>query len=451
MPLSRRQVLRSAAHSAAAVAALSVLGSGASAQPASQPMTRAAATTRANDRPGFAVVGTGGLAKSLSRKIPDHGDIVAACDVDRTRLNTFNAERAGGKAFLTSDYRKILERKDVNCIVICTPDHWHAKIAAEAMLAGKDVYCEKPLTLTIDEGRMLSRIARQTGRVLQVGTQQRSEEHWQKVIALVHSGRMGRIRQVTCVIKTNTQGGPFPAAEPPAELDWDMWLGPTPYVPYIKQRCHYDFRWWYEYSGGRMTDWGAHYVDIAQWAAAPDLPGPTIIEPLEVAHPMKFRRGQPTCADCYNTASRFKVKATFANGVEMIITDQVKGAEQIDNGILFVGEKQTLFVNRKEFRGDAADALDADPLPPGALAAVRNGRPLMSHMANFVACVRDRGTPASDVFSHHRNLTTCHLANIALRLGRPLRWDATAEKILGDREADSFQLRPYRKGYEVTA
>jgi predicted dehydrogenase len=317
------------------------------------------------------------------------------------------------------------------------------------MRAGKDVYCEKPLTLTIDEGRILGRVARESGRVLQVGTQQRSDEQWQKVIALVHSGRMGRIRQVTCVIKTNTQGGPFPVTDPPADLDWDMWLGPAPRVPYIKQRCHYDFRWWYEYSGGRMTDWGAHYVDIAQWAAAPDLPGPTTIEPLEDVHPVKLRRGVPECADCYNTPKRFNVKCTFANGVELFITDVVPGAEQIDNGILFVGEKQTLFVNRKEFRGDAADALAADPLPAGALAAVRNGRAVMSHMANFVACCRDRGTPASDVWSHHRHLTTCHLANIALRLNRTIQWDATSQRIIGDREADAFQSRPQRKGYEL--
>jgi predicted dehydrogenase len=416
---------------------------------ATQPVARSAATTRANDRPGFAVIGTGGMGNALGRKIPEVGDIVAACDVDAGRLAKFNADRAAGKAALFGNYREVLERTDVDCVAIATPDHWHARIAAEAMRAGKDVYCEKPLTLTIDEGRILSRVARQTGRVLQVGTQQRSEEHWQKVIALVHSGRMGRIRQVTCVIKTNTQGGPFPVADPPKELNWDQWLGPAPLVPYIKQRSHFDFRWWYEYSGGRMTDWGAHYVDIAQWAAAPDLPGPTTVEPMEVVHPVEFLAGQPQCADCYNTARRFKVRATFANGVEMIITDVVPGAEQIDNGILFVGERQTLFVNRKEFRGDAADALAADPLPESALAAVRDGRPLTSHMANFVACCRDRGTPASDVWSHHRNLTTCHLSNIALRLGRTIRWDATAGQIVGDRQADAFQSRPKRKGFEL--
>jgi predicted dehydrogenase len=445
-PLSRRQLLASAT----AFAAASVAGSAtARSRAGAAPAVTAAATTRANDRPGFAVVGTGGLATSLSRQIPKYGDIIAACDVDRARRDKFNAERASGKAFLTGDYRDVLERKDVDCVFIATPDHWHAKIAAEAMRAGKDVYCEKPLTLTIDEGRILCRVARETGRVLQVGTQQRSDEQWQKVIALVHSGRMGRIRQVTCVIKTNTQGGPFPVSEPPAELDWDKWLGPAPLVPYIKQRCHYDFRWWYEYSGGRMTDWGAHYVDIAQWAAAPDLPGPVKIEPLEDVHPVKLRCGMPDCADCYNTPKRFNVKCTFANDVELFITDVVPGAEQIDNGILFVGEKQTLFVNRKEFRGDAADALAADPPPASALAAVRNGRDVMPHMANFVACCRDRGTPASDVWSHHRHLTTCHLANIALRLNRAIQWDATSQRIIGDRVADSFQSRPQRKGYEL--
>ena len=448
MSVSRRQVIRAAASVAATAIVGSATRAAAPAKPATQRVT-AAASTQANDRPRFAVIGTGGRGKALGRDIAHHGDIVAACDVDTKRLDEFNAHRAGGKASLTTDYREILQRKDVDCVVIGTQDHWHAKMSADAMRAGKDVYCEKPLTLTIDEGRILGRVARETGRVLQVGTQQRSEEHWQRALAFVRSGRLGPIRQVICVIKSNLQGGPFPVSDPPSELNWDLWLGPAPYVPYIKQRCHYDFRWWYEYSGGRMTDWGAHFVDMAQWAAAPDLPGPVWIEPLENRHPIKMIRGYPECDDCYNTASRFKVKATFANGVEIIMTDVVPGAEHIDNGILFVGEKHTMFVNRKEMRGDGVETLKTEPLPEHAVAALRNGRPLRSHMADFVECCRDRGTPLSDVWSHHRHLTTCHLANIALRLGRKIRWDATAERIVGDSEADAFISRPQRKGYEL--
>ena len=160
-------------------------------------------------------------------------------------------------------------------------------------------------------------------------------------------------------------------------------------------------------------------------------------------------RGNPECVDCYNTPSRFNVKATFANGVEIFMTDVVPGAPQIDNGILFVGDKHTVFVNRKELRGDGVKLLDDQPITEDEMAAIRNGRPVRSHMADFVACCRDRGTPISDVWSHHRHLTTCHLANIALRLNRKIRWDATADRIVGDAEANAFQSRERRKGYEL--
>jgi hypothetical protein len=220
-------------------------------------------------------------------------------------------------------------------------------------------------------------------------------------------------------------------------------------TPYIKERSHYTFRWWYEYSGGRMTDWGAHYVDIAQWAAAPDLPGPSLIEPLEVEHPVPMQHGHPVVSDTYNTASRFNIRCTFANGVEMMITDRIKGVTRFDNGILFVGDERTLFVNRREMRGNAMDVLAERPLPEHAVAALRNGRASMPHLANFIACCRDRGVPNSDVWSHHRHMTTCHLANIVARLGRKIRWDATAQQIVGDAEANAFQKREQRKGYEV--
>jgi len=229
-----------------------------------------------------------------------------------------------------------------------------------------------------------------------------------------------------------------------------MWLGQTPKVPYIKQRCHYDFRWWYEYSGGRMTDWGAHHVDIAQWAIAPDLPGPMSIDPIQVELPIHYDRGYPTTSNAFNTASRFKVKCSFANGVDMFIHDRVDDFPT-DNGILIEGDGGFCFVNRQQLTGPAVDLLKENPLPQGAIPKLMK-TPDQSHerhVANFFECVRTRAMPASDVWSHHRHLTTCHLANIAMRLGRKLHWDATAEQIVGDAEADAFQSRAQRKGYEV--
>jgi predicted dehydrogenase len=411
-----------------------------------------AATTRANSKPGVAVIGCGGIARYKAQFTPHYGDIVAVCDVDKGRAASFNANHAGGKAFVTGDYRKALERPDVDVVFVDTPDHWHAKIAIDALRAGKDVYCEKPMTLTIDEGRVLCRVVRETARVVQVGTQQRSDERMQTAIALVQTGRLGKIRRVYAVIgDTPQKGRDFKTAPPPPELDWDLWLGQAPRVPYMPQRAHELFRWWYEYSGGIMTDWGAHHVDIAQQAIAPDLPGPMTIEPLEVEHPVPLVHGLPTIDNAYNTAIRFNVRCAFANGVELFIRDGMKdfGAP---NGIRIEGDEGTIYVDRNQLKGEAVDALKDHPLPPDAVRKIEPGAPSDTHhrhIANFFACVTSRSTPTSDVFSHHRNLTTCHLANIAMRLGRKLQWDATAQQVVGDPEANGFQSRPQRKRYEV--
>jgi predicted dehydrogenase len=453
MAFTRRDVLRSGIL-AAAGAALAGKASSASAAAPATTTTAKAATTRANDRPGVAVVGLGGIARFKAQFVPRYGDIVAVCDVDRGHANSYNAEFAGGRAAIATDYRKVIERDDVQVVFVDTPDHWHARIAIDALRAGKDVYCEKPLTLTIDEGRALCRVARETGRVVQVGTQQRSDERMQTAIALVQAGRLGKIRRVYAVIgDTPQKGRDFNTSKPPAELDWDKWLGQAPRTAYVPQRTHNTFRWWYEYSGGIMTDWGAHHVDIAQQAFAPDLPGPYSIEPLEVEHPIPLVHGQPTVDNAYNTAIRFNVRCAFANGVELFIRDSMKNFDHnATNGIRFEGDEGTIFVDRFRVTGDAVDALKEHPLPPDTVRKVQPGDPgdtHHKHIANFFACVKSRNTPTSDVFSHHRNLTTCHLANIAMRLGRKLQWDATRQQIVGDEEANAFQARPQRKGYEI--
>ncbi len=176
-------------------------------------------------------------------------------------------------------------------MIIGTPDHWHTKICIDAMHAGKDVYCEKPLTLTIDEGKKLGQVAKETKRVVQVGTQQRSDHNrvFLLAVAMVRDGRIGKIRKVTASIGGGPSGGPFPATDPPAELNWDMWLGQAPKVAYRQHRCHDDFRWWYEYSGGKLTDWGAHHVDIGQWAIGMENSGPDSIEVVKGVLPVEFK------------------------------------------------------------------------------------------------------------------------------------------------------------------
>ncbi|MEA2736527.1 MAG: hypothetical protein QOE14_2978 [Humisphaera sp.] len=427
---------------------------GASSKPATTKATTKAATTQANSRPGIGWIGNGGIARYKANFAPRYGDVVACCDVDKGHADSFNKEFGGEKAFVTKDYRKVLERKDVDVVFIDTPDHWHAKIAADALRAGKDVYCEKPLTLTIDEGRKLCAVARETARVFQVGTQQRSDERFQKMIALVHAGRIGKVRRVYAVIgDTPQKGRDFKTAAPPADFDWDLWQGQSPRTAYIPERTHNTFRWWYEYSGGIMTDWGAHHCDIAQLAVAPDLPGPTWIEPLEVEHPVPLVHGRAMIDNAYNTAIRFNVRVAFANGVEMFIRSHMKPFDfNAENGIRIEGDEGAIFADRFRVTGDAVDAMKDHPLPKdmtdrfvlGPMEDVHH-----KHIQNFFDCVKSRKQPTSDVFSHTRNLTTCHLANIAMRLGRKLRWDATAEEIVGDEEANSFQSRPQRKGFEI--
>ena len=207
-----------------------------------------------NDRPLVGCIGTGDRWNGLYPGVLPLGDIVAVCDVDRKHVES-GKEKSGGKADVYEDYRKLLDRKDIDIVTIVTPDHWHTKIAIDAMKAGKDVYCEKPLTLTIEEGKQICKVLKETNRVFQVGTQQRSEMHsrFLTAIAMIRDGRIGKVKKAICAIGDGPTGGPFPTMPIPPELNWEMWLGQTPLVDYTAKRCHYEFRWWYEYSGDRKS------------------------------------------------------------------------------------------------------------------------------------------------------------------------------------------------------
>lgn len=412
--------------------------------------TMADDTKAKNDRPRLALIGCGGQGSGIARWAANYGDFVAVCDVDSTHAERAKTDdRLGkGKAEVYGDYRKLLERGDIDAVLVGTPDHWHTKVTIDSMKSGRDVYCEKPLTLTIDEGKKLCDVAKQTGRVLQVGTQQRSDHNnvFLLAVAMVRLGRIGKIKKVTAAIGGAPSGGPFAKTNPPNELNWDMWLGQTPKVDYIAERCHSNFRWWLEYSGGKLTDWGAHHVDIGQWGIGMDQTGPNTIEVEKGVFPVEFQGGYPTKDDVYNTATQFVVKATFPNGVPLEIRDDT------ENGVTFQGERGRIFVTRDriDLDGGAVAALHSDPVPQAFLVELRKGKRLDGHMGNFIECCRDRAVPVSDVWSHHRALTTCHLANIAMRLGnRKLTWDPEKQEIVGDSEANGWLSRPQRKGYEI--
>ncbi len=380
----------------------------------------------------------------ITEKALAHGDLLAIADVDR-EIAQKAREQFGGKAELYEDYRKLLERKDLDAILIGTPDHWHTAMVIDACRAGKDVYCEKPLTLTVDEGKQLVKVVAETGRIVQVGTWQRSDWRMRLACEMVRQGRIGKLEKILVTLGKNEAGGPFKQDSPPAHLNWNLWQGQTPDVPYIKERSHYTFRWWYEYSGGQMTDWGAHHVDIAQWAAGMHDSGPTEIE---------GRAEFPQVPDGYNVALKYHARLRYPNGVELEITDEGR------NGILFEGTEGRIFANRGTVAGVPVDRLADNPLPRERYQLYAHDnldRPpragkldaIINHMGNFFDCVRSRQPPLADVASQHRSVSACHLANISMRLGRQLRWDPRAETFLADDEANTQLSRPRRKGFEL--
>ena len=413
-----------------------------------------------NDRVAIGVIGAGGMANGNISTAKQWLDVLAIADVDSEHAAASNQAMSGGKAKVYEDYRDVLDRDDIDVIHIATPDHWHTKTLVEAMLAGKDVYCEKPLTLTIDEGKLIRKVQKDTGRIVQVGTQQRSTfPLFVKAMAIVAQGRLGKITRVSAAIGGAPTSPAIPVAEVPKNLNWDRWLGPTPKTDYRWMReanghpltnCHEEFRWWYEYSGGKLTDWGAHHVDIAAWALQLNgqTAGPISIQG-KVEHPVEFKDGVPQQHDRFNTASSFLFNVAYPDGAEMIIRNDT------DNGVLIEGEKGKIFVDRGKLVGRPVDELKDNPLPEDAISKVYKGLPMeynerKAHWACFLNCVKSRKEPISDVHSHMKMLNICHLAGISARLGgRKLQWDDQAELIRGDELAASMLARPYRAGYEI--
>lgn len=406
----------------------------------------------ASDRIRVGAIGVGDRSRSLLNEARGHCDIVAVADVDARHVRRA-IEQFEGKPEGYSDYRKLLERKDIDAVIIATPDHWHTKPAIESMQSGRDVYCEKPLTLTIEEGKQICQVAKATNRVFQVGTQQRSDaKNFLLARAIVQAGRIGDVKRVWAAIGGGDRGGPFKKQMCPAELNYEMWLGQAPLNDYIPERVYYTFRWWYDYSGGKLTDWGAHHVDIAQWILDMDNTSPVTVEPLEVTHPVAFKDGYPTGDNAFNTATNFKLNCQFASGLELRIQDSVKepGLADFGNGVLFEGSKGRLFVNRERVSGTAVEELEQNPLPEDALRKAYKGHAPTHHMKNYFDCIRTREQPISDVFSHHRILTTCHLSNIALRLNKTVNWDPETEQVVGDAQAASLVSRKQREAYCIT-
>ena len=359
--------------------------------------------------------------------------VVAICDVDsRVRKKALDrvAAKYGakGKSGASSradgynDFRELLARDDVEAVTIATPDHTHALIAIAAMKAGKDVYVEKPMTLTIREGRAMADTARQYGRVLQCGSQRRSSSRVRRVCEMVRNGRIGRLVKVEVGCGSRPRRPqPWKPEPVPKGFDYDLWLGPAPWQPYTSRRCHYNFRFLADYSGGEMTNFGAHYLDVAQWGIGAGWAGPVEIEGKGDVHPTGL----------YDVFYRFHVEYTYANGVKLICTSR-------GGGTRFIGTEGWI---RDNGSGEPAERFRFG-LGPNELHLyeARGG-----HMGNFLECVRTRRDPSANVEIGHRSATVCHLGNIAMALQRKLEWDPAKEEFPGDDEANRMTWRPYRE------
>jgi predicted dehydrogenase len=406
----------------------------------------ATAPSSPNERPGIALIGCGGQGRGDAHNASRFGDIVAVCDVDANHLNEAAKQftRDGKTPARFHDFRKIMDRPDVHVIVHATPDHWHTLVNIAAAHAHKDVYGEKPLTLTIDEGKRLVQAVRQNRIVFQTGSQQRSDKRFRLACELVRNGRLGKLRQVTVFLPAGLRAGPFPTQPVPEGLDWDFHLGQAPKVDYVKERCHLTFRYWFDYSGGTMTDWGAHHNDIARWAIGQD--GPVEVEGKVLVQPVPGG---------YTAFSEYEVHYTWANGVSQVVKttldDNIFGGvvnkEGQHNGVRFDGSDGWIWVNRGDLSA-SDDALLTTPLADSALHLDVS----TDHMGNFFDSVHSRKDPVCPAEVGHRSASVCHLGVIALRLGRKLRWDPADEQFIGDSAADAnaYLSREMRAPYDYT-
>ena len=395
-----------------------------------------------NDRPGVALIGCGGRGRGVAREAAALGQMLAVCDVDETNLAQATKTWPDAKPY--QDFRKLLERDDIHLIVNGTPDHWHTLVNLAALKVGKDIYSEKPLTLTIDEGKRLVKAVRESKRILQTGSQQRSDKNFRLACELVRNGRLGKLKQINVWLPHGRREGPFEKVPVPAGFNWDMWQGQTPATDYVKEKTHVTFRYFYEYSGGTMTDWGAHHNDIALWGAGFERSGPTRIEGKSLV---------AMIPGGFSAASEYELTYTYPNGVTQLIRStrgndwkgSVLDKTLQQHGVRFEGADGWIFVTRGRIEASHPDLLTT-PLPSNAtrLYASEN------HMQNFFDCVRSRRQPVCDVEIGHRSATACHLGVIALRLGRALNWNPVAEEFTDDKEANGWLAREMRPAWSYS-
>jgi len=358
---------------------------------------------------------------------------VALCDVDSSRLDDA-ATRVGGRPKLYKDFRRLLEDKDVDGVYIATPDHWHALMAVMACQAGKDVYVEKPACLTIEEGRAMVRAAERYGRVVQVGSQGRSQTAAYQACTYIRNGQLGTVRRVACWHYASPAGDWTPDSEPPSNLDYDAWIGPARWIPYNKEHTHGKFRWLLDFGGGQIRDRGAHIMSIAQWIMNADTAGPVVVD----------GRGEPPHDGMYDAADKMNVTYEFKNPDWTLVWAQpgIPSAEiEARYGAVYHGDKGRLTVTYGDGQNTATEkkAMEYE-VPRGGVEVFRSP----GHAENFHDCIKSRERPIMHVESGVRVAHLCILGNLSYALGRRFEWDPVNERVKNDDEANRLLSRPGR-------
>jgi len=413
-----------------------------------------------SNRIQVACIGVGNQGIGILRRFMGNNDvqIVAVCDVNRGSggykddkqflgrepaqefVNKYYANKVAADAYqgcdAYTDFREVLARDDVDAVTVVAPDHWHGIMTIRAAEAGKDIYCEKPLGLTIGEGRAMVEAVRKHNCVLQTGSMERSNPLNRHVCELVRDGRIGKVQRVVTNVGRNNKVGPGPGWQPtpvPEGFDYDMWLGPAPEAPYHKDRCLYRFRFSYDYAGGQIANFGAHSNDLAQWGLGMDDSGPVEVE-------FGSAKWLPE-GSLFNTALETEFTCRYANGVELICKTNDRPV-----GVRFEGTEGMIESNAYGWRASSEPAeLITEKFPTGTVKSDAT----TVHVRNFLDCVKSRKDPVAPVEVGHRSATVCHLGNLAIRLGRNLKWDPVAERFLDDDEANGMLLRPQRESWQA--
>lgn len=401
----------------------------------------AAGTVAPSNRITLGCIGTGWMGTENLQSFLNEGDarIIAVCDLDKNHLNNAARlvnEKYGNKDCATyHDFRELIARDDIDAVSLGVPDHWHGIPAIEAARAGKDIYSEKPLSHSLREGRAMCDAVKRYERIWQTGSWQRSVANFRSACMLVRNGRIGKVTRAevglpaghTDFAGTKNQTAIQP---PPAELDYERWLGPAPYAPYAVARVHKNWRWSLDYGGGQIMDWIGHHGDIAHWGLGFDYESPVEVE----------GRGEYPRTGLWNTATRFKIRAVYANGVEMLIG----GGAGLRSGTKWIGEDGWVWVDRERLDAEPAGLLK-ETFGPNDIQLYRS----LEHQRNFLDCIKSRRPTITPCEVSHHSVIPGHLGQIAMLLGRKIRFDPKTEEIIGDAEADEMLGRPMRSPWHL--